>query len=160
MWSQVVMLLPINRVNTNTHTQPAPPRPTNREFTTRPHKLYLHPPLLCINTAAINWDHAVCVLHCAALVSFGEERYFRSPLLLLLLLLLLLRRRCGGYLPAGVPGVEGAPPLGRAGEPAALQGAESGPGGDQEGHRWEAGAARHQPHLEQPLRSVSRPSCC
>lgn len=47
---------------------------------------------------------------------------------------LLLCRRCGGYLPEGVPGTEGAPPLSGAGEPAALQRAEPGPGGDQEGH--------------------------
>ncbi|XP_061541076.1 alpha-1,3-mannosyl-glycoprotein 4-beta-N-acetylglucosaminyltransferase B isoform X1 [Phycodurus eques] len=63
-----------------------------------------------------------------------------------------LRRRCGGLLPAGVPGVEGAPALGRAGEPASLQRTQPGPGRDQAGHRRETSSAGHQQNLEQPLR--------
>jgi len=49
--------------------------------------------------------------------------------------LLIGSRRCGRHLPEGVPGAERAAPVGRAGEPAALQGAQPGPGRDQEGHR-------------------------
>ncbi|XP_061644092.1 alpha-1,3-mannosyl-glycoprotein 4-beta-N-acetylglucosaminyltransferase B isoform X6 [Phyllopteryx taeniolatus] len=62
------------------------------------------------------------------------------------------QRRCGGLLPAGVPGVEGAPALGRAGEPAPLQRTQPGPGRDQAGHRRETSSAGHQQNLEQPLR--------
>ncbi|XP_072771006.1 alpha-1,3-mannosyl-glycoprotein 4-beta-N-acetylglucosaminyltransferase B isoform X2 [Nerophis lumbriciformis] len=64
--------------------------------------------------------------------------------------------RCGGHLPERVPGLEGASALGRAGEPAALQGTQRGPGGDQAGHRGETSAEGHQQDLEQPLWSGSR----